>query len=112
MLFANISCTFKKVINIYADVDKVLIRKKSIMLEFVSCIVVLFLEIGQVKTFSSLTHRIVICVSEYIFFVSNKKTHTQEQKAKETKENRRTKETKRRRGKKIFVAVLQLLILR
>ena len=41
----------------------------------------------------------VLCVSEYKFFVLNKKKkHTNKNKAKETKENRKTKETKRRKG--------------
>ena len=44
---------------------------------------------------------IVEYVSEYIFFVSNKKTHTHThtQKAKESKENRKTKDTKEEKEK-------------
>ena len=44
---------------------------------------------------------IVEYVSEYIFFVSNKKTHTQ--KAKESKENRKTKDTKEEKEKENVV---------
>ena len=40
----------------------------------------------------------VLCVSEYKFFVLNKKKTYKQNKAKETKENRKTKETKRRKG--------------
>ena len=49
------------------------------------------------KFFYHLPARIVACVSEYMFFVSNKKkthTHTEKQKTNETKENRTAKETK------------------
>ena len=38
--------------------------------------VAVFPEIGWVKMFHLLPTRIVECVSEYIFFVSNKKNHT------------------------------------
>ena len=46
---------------------------------------------------------IVEYVSEYIFFVSNKKTHTHKQKAKESKENRKTKDTKEEKEKENVV---------
>ena len=59
--------------------------------------VALFLEISQVKIFHYLPARIVVCVSEYTFFVPNKKKHTQKQKVQERKENTKTKETKRRK---------------
>ena len=38
--------------------------------------VAVFPEIGRVKIFNLLPTRIVECVSEYIFFVSNKENHT------------------------------------
>ena len=50
-----------------------------------------------------LAARIAECVSEYIFFVSNQKTHTHKQKAKETKEKRKTKETKEEKEKENVV---------
>ena len=46
---------------------------------------------------------IVEYVSEYIFFVSNKKKHTHTQKAKESKENRKTKDTKEEKEKENVV---------
>ena len=61
------------------------------------------------KFFHYLPARIVACVSEYIFFVSNKKkntrTHTQKQKAPETKEHRKTIETKKEKEKENVVIV-------
>ena len=60
------------------------------------------------KFFHYLPARIVACVSEYIFFVSNKKkthAHTQKQKAPETKEHRKTIETKKEKEKENVVVV-------
>ena len=57
------------------------------------------------KFFHHLPARIVECVSEYIFFVSNKKKQMQKQKAKETKENRKIKETNEEREKENVAAV-------
>ena len=56
------------------------------------------------KFFHHLPACIVECVSEYIFFVSNKKK-MQKQKAKETKENRKIKETNEEREKENVAAV-------
>ena len=50
-----------------------------------------------------LAARIAEYVSEYIFFVSNQKTHTHKQKVKETKEKRKTKETKKEKEKENVV---------
>ena len=55
------------------------------------------------EIFFHLPARIVARVSEYIFFVSNKKVH-REKIAKETKESRKTKETKEEREKENVVA--------
>ena len=56
------------------------------------------------KLFHHLPTSVAQCVSEYIFFVSNKKTHSQ--KAKETKENRKTKEIKEEKEKENVVVVI------
>ena len=61
------------------------------------------------KFFHHLLARIVVCVSEYIFFVSNKRIHIQKQKAKETKENRKSKETIRRKGERKCCCCYQYL---
>ena len=52
------------------------------------------------KSFHHLPTCIAECVSEYIFFVSNKKyTYKQKAKKKKTKEKRKTKETKEEKEK-------------
>ena len=69
--------------------------------------VLLFPEIGRLKNFYHLPARIVESVSEYIFFVSNKKTFT-DTKTKETKENRKTKETKEETEKENVVYTISV----
>ena len=59
------------------------------------------------KIFYHLPARIVESVSEYIFFVSNKKTFT-DTKTKETKENRKTKETKEETEKENVVYTISV----
>ena len=64
-----------------------------------------FLEISQAKNFYHLPACIVESVSEHILFVSHKKTHTNKQKTKETKENRKTTEIKEEKEKENAVFV-------
>ena len=63
------------------------------------------MEISQMELFSCAHAHIVEYVSEYTFFVLNKKTHTHKQKDKETKECSKTKETKEEKEKENVVVV-------
>ena len=56
--------------------------------------VALFLEISQVKIFHHLPARIVVCVSEYTFFVPNKKNIHRNKKYKKLKKIEKQKKAK------------------
>ena len=59
------------------------------------------------KFFLSLTVRIVAFVSEYIFFVSNKKTHTERnKKQKKLKKIEKQKKLMKKRRKKMLLLLL------
>ena len=69
--------------------------------------IVFFPQIGRVKIFSSLTRPDSrMCIRIYIFrFKQKKQTHTNKQKAKETKEIKKQKNSKKKRRKKMLLAI-------
>ena len=65
--------------------------------------VALFLEISQVKIFHHLPARIVACVSEYTFFVPNKKNIHRNKKCKKRKRIQKQKKPKEEKEKENVV---------
>ena len=65
--------------------------------------VALFLEISQVKIFHHLPARIVVCVSEYTFFVPNKKNIHRNKKYKKLKKIEKQKKAKEEKEKENVV---------